>query len=83
MGETMHQQRFVLRRISWSDFSYRQRLLTSVAGMVVSLVLAGTIVRAELYALPGGIAYACRHDVVTAIHSEIGRLKLYVRSLGS
>jgi len=80
----MHdERRFVPPRISWLGFSSRQRLLTAVGGMLVTLVLAGAIVRSELYALPGGIAYGCRHEVVTAIHCEIGKLKLYVSSLWS
>jgi uncharacterized protein YqhQ len=43
--------------------------------MVVSLTLAALIVRAELYAVPGGVAFAARHEIATAIRSKIGRIE--------
>ena len=56
--------------------SYRlRRLLGAVAGMVVSLTLAALIARSELYAVPGGVAFAARHEIATAIRSKIGRIE--------
>jgi len=43
--------------------------------MVVSLTLAALIARAELYAVPGGVGFAARHEIATAIRLQIGRIE--------
>ncbi len=58
-----------------SFFSRRRRLLGAVAGMVASLALAATLVRSELYALPGGVGFAFRHEMATEVRLQIRKVK--------
>ena len=58
-----------------SFFSRRRRILGAVAGMVMSLALAASIVRSEVYALPGGIGFAFRHEIATEVRFQIGKIE--------
>ena len=58
----------------------RRRLLGAVAGMVTSLALAALIARSEFYAAPGGVGFAARHEIATAIRFQLGRFERHFQN---
>jgi hypothetical protein len=59
-------------------FSRRYRLLVALLGMVASFGVAVMIVRSEVYALPGGIGFAFRQQIVSGLRAQVAKAKSYL-----